>query len=131
LPYGQGKHAAVCGEDLARVIVGVLADPVPHRGATYIPTGPRSLSMTEMAAIIGRTLGRQVEYVDLPVARWAQILAQFPTMTPYLIEHLSRVAEAHQRGEFDSETEVVRQLGGAPPKSLDAFVAENRAAFGE
>src|SRR5882672_4098172 len=65
LPYGQGKHAPVCGEDLARVIVGVLVAPKPHRGKTYIPTGPQSLSMNEMTAIFGRVLDKRVEYVDL------------------------------------------------------------------
>ena len=50
-------------------------------------------------------------------------------MTPYLIGHLSRVAEAHQRGEFDAETDVVQRIGGAPPKSLETFIAENRATF--
>ena len=128
LPYGQGRHAPVCGEDLARVIVGVLVAPKPHQGKTYIPTGPRSLSMNEMTAIFGRVLGKRVEYVDLPVERWAQILAQFQ-MTPYLIEHLSRVAEAHQRGEFDAETDVVQKIGGVPPKSLETFIGEHRPVF--
>lgn len=128
LPYGQGKHAPVCGEDLARVIVSVLLDPESHRGKTYVPTGPRSLTMMEMAAIFGRVLGKPIEYVDLPVERWAQVLTQMQ-MSPYLVEHLRRVAEAHQRGEFDEQTDVVRQVGGAQPKSLDAFVTENRATF--
>jgi NAD(P)H dehydrogenase (quinone) len=127
-PYGKGKHAPVCGEDLARVIVGILVAPQAHRGKTYTPTGPRSLSMNEMAAIFGRVLSNRVEYVDLPVERWAQILAQFQ-IPPYLIEHLSRVAEAHQRGEFDAETDVVQRIGGVPPKSLETFIAENRATF--
>ena len=85
--------------------------------------------MNEMAAIFGRVLSKRVEYVDLPVEQWAQILAQYQ-MPPYLIEHLCRVAEAHQRGEFDAETDVVRQIGGAPPKSLETFIAENRTVFG-
>lgn len=129
LPYGEGKHAPVGGEDLARVIVGVLVDPGAHRGQTYMPTGPKSLSMTEVAAIFTRALGKRVEYVNPPVAVWAEALRQLQ-MSPYLIEHLSRVAEAHQRGEFDAETDVVRQIGGTPPKSLEPFLAENRAAFG-
>jgi NAD(P)H dehydrogenase (quinone) len=128
LPYGQGRHAPVCGEDLARVIVGVLVDPASHRGKTYVPTGPRSLTISEMAAIFGRVLGKPIEYVDLPVERWAHVLTQLQ-MPPYLVEHLRRVAEAHQRGEFDAQTDVVRQIGGAAPKHLDAFIAENRAAF--
>lgn len=128
LPYGQGKHAPVCGEDLARVIVGVLVAPKPHQGKTYIPTGPRSLSMNEMTAIFGRVLDSRVEYIDLPVERWAQILAQLE-LPPYLIEHLRHVAEAHQRGEFDAQTDVVQKIGGASPKSLETFIAENRSVF--
>jgi NAD(P)H dehydrogenase (quinone) len=128
LPYGQGKSAPVSGEDVARVIVSVLVNPVPHRGKTYVPTGSCSLSMSETAAIFGRVLGRPIEYVDLPIAHWTQALAQFH-MSPYLIEYLSRVAEAHQRGELDVQNDIVRQLGGVPPKSVEAFVSENRAAF--
>ena len=45
LPYGQGRHAPVAGEDLARVAVGILTDPAAHRGKTYVPTGPVSLSL--------------------------------------------------------------------------------------
>ena len=129
LPYGQGKSAAVCAEDVARVIVGVLVDPAPHQGKTYVPTGSRSITMSEMAAIFGRVLGKPIEYVDLPIAQYTQALAQFKR-TPYLIEYLARVAEAHQRGELDVQTDIVSRIGGAPPKSLDAFVAENRASFG-
>src|SRR5581483_275325 len=39
LPYGQGKSAPVCAEDVARVIVNVLVKPAPHQGKTYVPTG--------------------------------------------------------------------------------------------
>ena len=129
LPYGQGKSAAVCAEDVARVIVGVLVDPASHQGKTYVPTGSRSITMSEMAAIFGRVLGKPIEYVDLPIAQYTQALAQFKR-TPYLIEYLARVAEAHQRGELDVQTDIVLRIGGAPPKSPDAFVAENRASFG-
>jgi NAD(P)H dehydrogenase (quinone) len=128
LPYGQGKSAPVCAEDVARVIVSVLVNPAPHRGKTYVPTGSRSITMSDMAAIFGRVLGKPVEYVDLPIAHWAQALAQL--RTPYQIEYLSRVAEAHQRGELDVQNDIVPRVGGAPAKSPDVFVAENRAAFG-
>ena len=127
IPYGEGKSAPVCAEDVARVIVSVLVDPAPHRGKTYVPTGSRAITMSEMAAVFGRVLGRPIEYVDLPIAHWTNALAQ--VRTPYQIEYLSRVAEAHQRGELDVQTDVVLRIGGAPPKSPDAFIAENRAAF--
>jgi hypothetical protein len=70
-----------------------------------------------------------VQYADIPVAQWQKVLARVPIMSPHFIEHLSRVAEAHQQGEFDALTDVVKNVGGTPPKSLEAFIVENRAAF--
>lgn len=128
LPYGQGKHAPIAGEDLARVAVGVLLNPSPHHGKTYVATGPESLSMAEQADTFSRVLDRPVQYVDIPVEEWAQALAQsgFP---PLLVEHLSEVAETHKHGEQDIVTDVVETVGGTPPTSLETFVRENRTAF--
>ena len=36
-------------EDIARVIVGALADPTHHLGKTYRPTGPERLSPEDIA----------------------------------------------------------------------------------
>jgi NAD(P)H dehydrogenase (quinone) len=130
LPYGQGRHAPVAGEDLARVAVGILTDPDAHRAKTYVPTGPVSLSIAEMADVFTRVLDRPVEYVDIPVERWRQILSNLEEMSPHLIAHLLRVAEAHQQGEFDALTDVVHTIGAAPPTSLEAFIRQNATAFG-
>jgi NAD(P)H dehydrogenase (quinone) len=130
LPYGQGRHAPVAGEDLARVAVGILTDPAAHLGKTYVPTGPVSLSMAEIATAFTRVLGYPVQYVDIPLERWQHILEHLEGMSPHLIEHLLRVAEAHQLGEFDALTDVVQTIGGAPPKSLEAFIRENAPSFG-
>jgi uncharacterized protein YbjT (DUF2867 family) len=129
LPYGEGRHAPVAGEDLARVAVSILTDPAAHRGKTYVATGPISLSLPEMAAVFSRVLSHPVEYVDIPVERWRQTLSDLG-LSPHFVEHLSRVAEAHQRGEFDALTDVVETVGGASPKSLEAFIRENAAIFG-
>jgi uncharacterized protein YbjT (DUF2867 family) len=130
LPYGQGRHAPIAGEDIARVAVGILTDPDPHRGRTYVPTGPASLTMAEQASVFTDVLGRETEYVEISVQAWREILSRVPVMTPYLIEHLARVAESHQHGEFDAVTDVVGTIGGASPKSLEIFIRQNQTAFG-
>ena len=130
LPYGQGRHAPIAGEDIARVAVGILTDPDPHRGRTYVPTGPASLTMAEQASVFTDVLGRETEYVEISVQAWREILSRVPVMTPYLIEHLARVAESHQHGEFDAVTDVVETIGGASPKSLEIFIRQNQTAFG-
>jgi NAD(P)H dehydrogenase (quinone) len=130
LPYGQGRHAPIAGEDIARVAVGILTDPDPHRGRTYVPTGPASLTMAEQASVFTDVLGRETEYVEISVQAWREILSRVPVMTPYLIEHLARVAESHQHGEFDAVTDAVETIGGASPKSLEIFIRQNQTAFG-
>jgi NAD(P)H dehydrogenase (quinone) len=130
VPYGAGRHAPIAGEDIARVAVGILTDPAEYVGKTYVPTGPAALSMTEQASVFCRVLGRPVEYVEIPVEDWRQILSNLPGMSPYLIEHLSRVAESHQHGEFDNVTDVVETIGGAPPQSLEAFIGQYQTVFG-
>src|ERR1700726_832322 len=130
LPYGHARHAPIAGEDIARVAVGILINPGKHRGETYVPTGPGSLSMTQQANVLRRVLGRSVDYVDIPVERWRQILSQLDSMSPYLIEHLSAVAVSYQHGEFEAVTDVVETIGGAPPQSLEAFVRQHQTMFG-
>jgi NAD(P)H dehydrogenase (quinone) len=130
LPYGQGRHAPIAGEDIARVAVGILTDPDPHRGRTYVPTGPASLTMADQAKVFTDVLGRQTEYVEIPVEAWREILSRIPAMTPYLIEHLARVAESHQHGEFDAVTDVVETIGGTSPKSLEMFIRQTQTVFG-
>lgn len=130
LPYGHGRHAPIAGEDIARVAVGILTNPAKYRARAYVPTGPVSLSMTEQASVLSRALGRPVEYVDIPVDHWRQVLSQLDSMSPYLVEHLSAVAVSYQHGEFDALTDVVETIGGAPPQSLEVFVRQNQTLFG-
>ena len=37
LPYGDGRHAPIAGEDQARVIATILAEPAAHIGKTLPP----------------------------------------------------------------------------------------------
>ena len=70
LPYGDERHAPVAASDIARVVVGLLTDPEPHVGERYVLTGPKNLTVAEMASVLSEELGTKVEYVDLPVDAW-------------------------------------------------------------
>jgi uncharacterized protein YbjT (DUF2867 family) len=128
LPFGQGRHAPIAGEDIARVATGILINPGPHHGKTYATTGPAALSMAEQADTLSRVLDRPIQYVDIPVESWRQALGQ-GGIPPLLIEHLCRVAEGQKHGEQDVVTDVVETIGGSPPQTLEAFIRDNRAAF--
>ncbi len=129
LPYGTEKHAPVAAADIARVVSGILADPLLHVGERYVLTGPHNLSVAEMADVLSLELGRHVEYIDLPVEAWGEVLAGVDGMTESLVTHLKAVAVDHQNGIFRNETDVVERIGGQPPQELEAFIREFRTAF--
>ena len=57
-PFGDAKNAPPSNEDIARVAVGVLANPGPHIGKSYRPTGPELLSPHDIAGILTNVTGR-------------------------------------------------------------------------
>ncbi len=130
LPYGDERHAPVAASDIARVVVGLLTDPEPHIGARYVLTGPKNLTVAEMAAVLSEELGTTVEYVDLPVGTWGEVISGVEGMNEFLVTHLKAVAVDHQNGIFSGETDAVERIGGQAPQSLPEFIRENIDAFG-
>ena len=129
LPFGNSRHAPVSAEDIARVVVGMLTDPGPHLGNRYVVTGRRTMTLSQIAAAVGRGLGKSVEYVNIPIEVWRAALLQYPDLPDYLATHLAAVAEDHQDGVFSAESDVVERIGGQPPTSVEAFVRAHAEMF--
>lgn len=66
MPMGARRNAPPSNEDIARVAVGALLDPHRHDGHAYRPTGPKLLSGTDIADVVGEALGRRVRHVEVP-----------------------------------------------------------------
>src|SRR5215468_9272756 len=64
---GESRNAPPSVDDIARVAVAALLDPARHAGKSYRPTGPKLLSVTEMATVIGRVVGHKVRHVRSPL----------------------------------------------------------------
>ena len=129
LPFGNGKHAPVSAEDIARVVVGVLSDPHPHVGNRYVVTGSRTMSLAQIAEAVGDTLGKPVDYVNVPIDTWRAALMKNAGFPDYLVTHLAAVAQDHQDGVFSAETDIVERIGGRPPQSIEAFVRAHAGMF--
>lgn len=129
LPFGNGKHAPVSAEDIARVVVAILIDPERHVGRRYVVTGRRTMDPSEIARAVGRGLGKAVEYVNVPIEAWRSALAQRADFPEYLATHLAAVAQDHQDGLFSAENDVVERIGGRPPESVESFARAHAAMF--
>ena len=130
LPFGNGKHAPVAAKDIARVVVGILAEPKPHVGEHYVLSGSRDMSLDEIADAVGRVLGLSVEYVNIPVATWREALVNVAGFPEYLAAHFVAVAQDHQDGIFSAETDVMKTIVGQEPPSVEDFVRQSRSQFG-
>lgn len=130
LPYGDEKHAPVAADDLARVITSILLEPADHLGQRYEITGPDNMTVAEMASVLSEELGTPVEYVDLPVDMWGEVLMQNEDMNEWLVKHLKHVAVDHQNGVFNVQNGLVKRITGTAAQSLAEFTRNNMAAFG-
>src|SRR6266436_8504398 len=105
VPFGTGRHAPIAAEDQARVIVGILENPNPHRRQVYPLYGP-----------VEFTYG---EFEPKPERQGDS----------FAIQHLREVAIDHQNGIFAGTNDLVEKIGGRPPTTLEEFINKHRAAF--
>jgi NAD(P)H dehydrogenase (quinone) len=132
IPLGDGdmkKNAPPSNEDIAATVVTALIDPKAHAGNTYRPTGPELLSPNEMAAIMGKVLGRNVRYVDAQdwMVMKALVSQGFPAT---MVAQLTIYAEEYRRGTFavNAPNNVVRDLTGQEAEDFETITRRIVAA---
>jgi len=129
MPFGDGnvkRNAPPSNEDIASVVVGALIDPAAHAGKTYRPTGPELLSPNEIAAAMGRALGRKVKYQDVPESMMLKALKALPqpNYSETLSSQLAIYVDEYRRGTFavNGPTRDVENVGGRVPESFESIV---------
>ncbi|TJW10535.1 MAG: NmrA family protein [Mesorhizobium sp.] len=70
VPTGDGTEAFVDAADIAAVAVETLVNPHAHAGAVYAPSGPQSITISEVAGIIASVIGRPVTHNDIDPDVW-------------------------------------------------------------
>jgi len=73
--YPTAANAPIALEDIAAVAARALLDE-SHSGRTYELTGPESLAHPEMVRAIGRALGRDIPFVEVPREEAEAVLAE-------------------------------------------------------
>jgi uncharacterized protein YbjT (DUF2867 family) len=132
LPWGKENMLLplVAGEDVARIAVGLLTSSSWAAGTAY-PVIGEAVSLKEIIATFARVLNRDVHYQEITDEQWrTEALAR--GWNPHAVEHLSSLwkslrgaALAPEAGRF-AVTDAIEKIGGAKPKTFEAFVRENR-----
>jgi uncharacterized protein YbjT (DUF2867 family) len=122
----DAKHAPVAGEDIARVVGSILADPDQHIGKVYQLFGPDLLSYTEVGEIIGKIMGKAIVYEEVSVQEMADSIG----LGNY--DHFKKhVAHTQSDNIFGAPhfNNTIAEITGVPPMSFADFIKKNRAAF--
>ena len=124
-PAGDGRVAAVTQDDIADATTAVLLDPAAHRGATYSLTGPESLTMAEVAAILTEGLGTPITYHDETLAEAYASRASYGA-PDWQVDAWVSTYTAIAAGELAGVTHDVERLGGHPATSVRDFLRAGR-----
>lgn len=116
-PAADGRVAVVAQNDIADAATAVLLNPTPYAGQTFSLTGPESLTLHEVAEIVGRETGRAVSYHPETVAEAYESRAAFGAPSWQLDAWVSTYT-AIAAGEVADVTDDVARLTGHPPISL-------------
>jgi uncharacterized protein YbjT (DUF2867 family) len=126
-PLGEAKVSYVDARDIAAVAAAVLTGD-GHQGKAYEITGPQSLSNKEVAQEFSSVLGKDVQYVDLPLeAMRSSMLGT--GMSAWLTDRLIGLFEFYKDGRAAAVSNVVREVTGQEPITFRQFVREHVEAF--
>jgi uncharacterized protein YbjT (DUF2867 family) len=125
-PFGARKTAIVHEADIAAVAMTALIQD-GHNGKTYTITGPEVLTPPEMVDIIGRAIGRPVQFIELTEA---QAREQWQA-AGYSEEVIEFFVWAHGNTPPIGYTVVptVEQVTGHPARPFAEWAAENAHQF--
>ncbi|MFC9078554.1 NAD(P)H-binding protein [Streptomyces sp. NPDC057062] len=129
LPFGTGRTSPVAVADVVRVVATVLRDPTAHIGNVYELTGPRSVTMPELAEEFSRALGQPISYVDVPLGWWRTEVLTKLGLPPHIEQHIATMARLHQENRYDRASDDVVRVTGVPPQTVEEFVAARRAFY--
>jgi NAD(P)H dehydrogenase (quinone) len=110
-PAGQGRVAAVAQDDVADAAAAVIVHPGAHAGVTYDLTGPDSLTLDEVAALLTEATGRKVTYHPETVEEAYRSRASFG-VPDWQVDAWVSTYTAIAAGEMDGVSDAVPRLTG-------------------
>lgn len=127
LPAGDQVEPFVDVDDIADVIVAAFTED-RHNGQIYEVTGPRLMTIADVAADLSRATGREINYVDVPHEGFVSEVANSgaPKDVVWMLDYLfSTVLD----GRNAHLTDGIQRALGRPPKDF-ADYARDVAATG-
>ncbi len=124
----NSKTGMIDVRDVVDVVVKVLTED-GHEGKTYSLTGPASISFHDVATALSKALGKQVNYVDVPLEAARERMIGMG-LSEWLADAMTEYMTAFREGYGDFVTDDVEKVTGNPPRSFETFASDFAQVFG-
>jgi uncharacterized protein YbjT (DUF2867 family) len=124
---GQARVSFLDVRDIASVAAKTLTGGQPS-GKTYELNGPEALSYAEVAEKITKHAGRAVQYVDIPAEAQRKAMLE-QGMPAWQVDALLDLQEYYTSGKGGVVDQLLTNLLGRPPITMDRFLSESAAEF--
>ena len=128
MPLKDGKLGMVDIRDIADVSAVLLMEE-EHKGKTFTPTGPKSISLSEVAAAFSSALDKEVNYIDVPMEAADESLSGMGLPEWIKLAYLEYY-KAYSEGWGDLTTSDVEDITGNVPRSIETFAKDFAQLFG-
>jgi uncharacterized protein YbjT (DUF2867 family) len=125
LPAGDTPEPFVDADDIADVAVAALTDD-KHIGQLYELTGPRLLTLPDVAADLSAATGRDIRYVRVSIEEYAAAAAE-QGVPEDVIAMLTYLFGEVLDGRNSHVTDGVQQALGREPRDFRDFARESAA----
>lgn len=127
LPAGDQVEPFVDVDDIADVAVAAFTED-HHQGQIYEVTGPRLMSLADVAADLSKVTGRDISYVDVPHEGFVAEVANFgaPKEVVWMLDYLFATVLDGRNAHL---SDGVQRALGRPPRDFADF-ARDVAATG-
>lgn len=128
MPYNkESRFAPIAGSDIALIVANIFAEPAGHAGQAYALHGPVEFSHEELAAEVGRVLGRDLPFEQVTVSTFMALFGL--ENETGMRRHFEAVTIDQQEGLLAGTDEIGTRIMGQPLMTVEEFINEHRSMF--
>ena len=126
MPGGETAEPFLDADDIADVVFAALTDD-RHTGELYELTGPRLLTLSQAASVLGEAIGREVRYIPMTAEDYAVELVR-DGMPKEVAQPLADLIAEVLDGRNSYLTDGVERALGRPPRDFSDYARETAAS---
>lgn len=128
MPYNkEGRFAPLAAADTGAMIAGIMERPAAYAGRALALHGPVEFSHEELAAEVGRVLGKHLPYEHVTVSVFLEAFGLQDATA--MRKHFEAVTIDQQEGLLAGTDTTGVEILGRPLTTVEEFINQHRAAF--